>query len=138
MTEMTERLAESAHGGQPLIDRMRGSIDGLPGFARRMSTIKKVLPLVNLSATYVVETCRTDEGYHGFIEAITPEGTHRLYLPTDVMKRLYSQHAAMVKKARSERAKTAADTRRARGDVFFQPRSEADTMDEDEELIEEE
>ena len=138
MTEMSQKLAESARGGQPLIDAVRGSIDGMPGFMRRMATVKKVLPIVNLSSTYVIETCRTDEGYHGFIEAITPEGTFRLYLPTDVMKRLCSQHASVAKKSRSDRAKAAAETREAKGIIPFQPRSEADAMDDDDDLISEE
>ena len=50
----------------------------------------------------------------------------RLYIPPRVTTRMYSQHAGMVRKAKSDRAKAAAETRRDRGIVPFQPRTPAD------------
>jgi len=55
----------------------------------------------------------------------------RLVLPDRVMNAIYRQHAAMVKKAKSERAKNAAETRRLRGDVPF-VRTRADEQDDEE------
>ena len=132
MTEqsMTEQVIAAASAGQPIIDRMRGSIANLPGLQTRQSTIKETIPLVNRVTTFVVETCRTDEGHHGFLEAITPEGMVRLYTPPRVMARIHSQYASMVKKARSDRAKAAAETRRGRGIVPFQPSTAADEQDD--------
>ena len=63
---MTEQVIAAASAGQPIIDRMRGSIANLPGLQMRQSTVKETIPLVNRVTTFVVETCRTDEGYHGF------------------------------------------------------------------------
>ncbi|MCY4450251.1 MAG: hypothetical protein OXE02_15555, partial [Chloroflexi bacterium] len=64
------------------------------------------------------------------LEAFTPEGMVRLYIPPRVMARIYAQHAGMVKKAKSDRAKTAAETRRGRGIVPFPPRTVADEEDD--------
>ena len=111
---------------QRLIDRVRGSIDGLPGFVRKQTTIKQVVPFVDTVSTYVVETCRTEEGWHGFVDSITPDGTVRLYLPTKVMEALYTHHEAILKRARSERAQRAASTRRERGIIPFQRREAGD------------
>ncbi len=132
MTEqsMTEQVVAAASAGQPIIDRVRGSIANLPGLQTRQSTVKETIPLVNRVTTFVVETCRTDEGYHGFLEAFTPEGMVRLYVPPRVMARIYAQHAGMVRKAKSERAKAAAETRRGKGIVPFQPRTVADEEDD--------
>ena len=127
---MTEQVIAAASAGQPIIDRMRGSIANLPGLQARQSTVKETIPLVNRVTTFVVETCRTDEGYHGFVEAFTPEGMVRLYIPPRVMGRIYSQHASMVKKAKSDRAKAAAETRRDRGIVPFRHRTAADEQDD--------
>ncbi|MCY4449098.1 MAG: hypothetical protein OXE02_09695, partial [Chloroflexi bacterium] len=54
----------------------------------------------------------------------------RLYIPPRVMARIYAQHAGMVKKAKSDRAKTAAETRRGKGIVPFQHRTTADEQDD--------
>ena len=125
---MAEQVASAAQQGKALIDRMRGSIDGLPGFSRSMSVIKKVLPLVNLSTTYVVETVRTDDGYHGFVEAIMDGETQRMYLPPDVMNRLHSQRVALIRKARRERGKEQMAERMANGEVPF-AKTKADKED---------
>ena len=96
----------------PTIDRVRGAIDGTPGFTRRQSAIKEILPIVGTTSTMVIETVRTDAGWHGFVEAMTPEGQVRLFLPDKAMRALYAHRDSIVKKAKSNRAKAAALTRR--------------------------
>ena len=119
-------------GEEALTDTMRGKIDGLPGFVRRQSTIRDVVPILNKVATYVVETVRIDESdgrrarsqWHGFIDAILPDGTTRLYLAPEVMEALYRHHEGIVKKLRSDRAKASAETRKANGVLPFVRREE--------------
>ncbi len=86
------------------------------------------MPIVNAVSTFVVETCRTEDGWHGFIDAITPEGTVRLYLPTKVMEALYAHRASILKRSRSERAQRAAEKRREQGIIPFQRRAVGDGL----------
>ena len=44
---MTEQVEAASRAGQPVFDMVRGSIDGLPGFIAKSTTVKQVLPIVN-------------------------------------------------------------------------------------------
>ena len=41
-------------------DRIRAGVEGAPGFTRKQATIQAVLPMLGWTATYIVETVRTD------------------------------------------------------------------------------
>lgn len=100
-------------------DRLRGQLWDIPGFKRRASTIVTTLPLVGDTSTFVVETIRTEEGYVGFLQAITPTGTFRLVLPDKVLSAMYRHHDSIVAQSKSERAKRASETRKAKGVIPF-------------------
>jgi len=101
-------------------DRMRGMIDGTPGFQKASTTVNSVIPLAGFVSTYVVETIRTDEMWAGFIQAITEDGTIRMYLPESVMKTLWRQKDQVITKGRKSRGKRQAEERKAEGFVPFQ------------------
>lgn len=122
---MTEQLMRAQESGKPIFDRMRSMLEDDPEKDVRQGTVEEVIPMIDRSVTYVVHTIRTDR-YHGFIQAFTAEGMVRLYMPPKVMQALYRQHAAIVKKAKSERAKRGAEKRRAEGHVPFVRRQEPD------------
>ena len=126
-----QRLFQVQTGSQPVIDRVRGSIDGDPELLSSRGTVKVVIPLVDHVSTYVVETCRDDTGSHGFIEAFTPEGMVRLYLPPKVMQALYRQEESIAKRARRVRGQRAAETARRKGVIPFQRKEDRAGAEDD-------
>ena len=128
---MTAQVRAAEMSGKPLFDVMRSEVEGAPGMQRSISTIKSVLPWIRTSATHVIETVRTEEGFYGFIEMMSANGQERVFLPPAVMNALYRQHDTISKRLRSERGRRAAATAAAKGIVPFQRREDREEGDDE-------
>jgi hypothetical protein len=95
-------------------DRLRSSLEGLPGYVQaKPSVVKDVIAMVGVQGTYVIETIKTDEGFYGFLDVMSDDITGQMVLPPRLMARIYSQRDAITKRSRKASAKAAAETRRA-------------------------
>lgn len=101
-------------GAEESFDRVRGAVWGVTGFVARKTTVITTLPIVGSTSTQIVETVHTPEGWLIFLQAITPEGTYRLVLPSKVVEALHNQHEAIAGRLRRDRAQRGAETRRER------------------------
>lgn len=93
-------------------ERAREAIWNLPGFQVRRSTITSAGTTFFPGATWVIETVRTEEQCAIFIQKIDKEGGQRIVVPDKVAKAIYRHYDQIMKTARSERAKKAAETRK--------------------------
>lgn len=89
-----------------LFDRKRGMVEGHgPG---RKSTLMETLPLLGATGTYVFETVKTE----------------RVYLPPRLMRAIYAKRDSLTAAAKRNRARRAAETRKAAGVIPFQRKAQ--------------
>lgn len=112
-------------GRQPAFDRKRGMMEGLPGFQANKTMVRDVTQLAGMVSTYVIETVRTQEEWALFLEAITEEGTVRMFVPDKVLRAIYRHRDAIIAKGRKIRAKQVAAERKAAGVIPFQRKAES-------------
>ena len=117
-------MNETHNDSSDRFERVRDSLWGQPGFQRRNSTIVNqegfLLPL----GTWIIETIRTDDRIAIFIQVIDKEGGQRMVLPERVCQAIYNQYRSITTKRKSERAKKAAQTRKAKGIIPFNKKVE--------------
>ncbi len=96
---------------QDKFERVRESLWGAPGFQHRNKTITtegwSFLP----TATWVVETIRTNDSVAIFLQVIDKDGGQRLVLPRKVCEAIYNQEYRIKHKRRSVGAKAAMEKR---------------------------
>lgn len=119
--------SESADTALDRFERVRDSLWGQPGFQRRNSTIiAKGFSLLP-TATWIVETLRTDENVAIFLQVIDKDGGQRLVLPEKVCQAIYNQYHSIMASRKKLRAKKAAETRKAKkGNIPFQREEKAE------------
>ena len=101
-------------------ERTLRGVGELGGITRRSTRIVAPPMMPDKRETWVVQTTVTPDGPYLFLEVITAEGQAvRLAVPPSVANALYGQHDAIVRLRRSQRAKNAAETRKAAGVVPF-------------------
>ena len=103
---------------------MRESINGLPGFQKRSSTVIADEPLTGRTTTWIVETWRADGKDTIFLQHVGAEGGQRFVLPPKAVEAIYRQHYGIVKKSKSDRAKRGAETGKAKGVIPFETKEE--------------
>ena len=104
-------------------ERVRDSLWGQPGFQRRNSTITSEGFSLLPSASWIVETIKTDDQVAIFLQVIDKDGGQRIVLPGRVCQAIYNQRDRIMDTRKSVRAKKAADTRKAKGLVPFQTKN---------------
>ena len=103
--------------GTKAYDATYRSLHGIPDATFTQSaTVKVVTPILELTQTYIVQTCRHRErGDTVFIEYIGSDGAMRVVLPPDVTARIARQRDALSTKIRKRVAKAEAARRKAAG-----------------------
>ena len=88
-------------------DRLLGTIDGLPDFAKsRPSTVTTVMPILGNAQTYVVQTYKErDGGFTVFLQMVDAEGRARIAIPPKVTAAIYRQRDSLIKSGRKTRAR---------------------------------
>lgn len=92
-------------------EKIREVMWGAPGFQRKNKTITtegwSLLP----TATWIVETIRTDDNVAIFLQVIDKDGGQRIVLPQKVCEAIYQQEYRIKKARRSAGAKKAIEKR---------------------------
>lgn len=95
-------------------DRIRGNLHDVALFTKP-STIKTVQNLTGKAETFVVETCRYEDGDVIFVECMDENGLTRIALPPKVATAIASQRNALTARRRRIAAKAEAARRKAEG-----------------------
>lgn len=113
-------------------ERLVRHVDGIPGADSRRSTVVTYPHFEpDKRETFVVQTVATpEEGWFIFLDIIDQDvQAHRLALPDKVVRAIYNQARAILKKRRSLRALHAAQTRKDKGVIPFQ-KKDAELLEE--------
>lgn len=98
-------------------DRRRGGLQDVAMFTRP-STIKNVETMSGRAETFVVESCRYEDGDYIFVECIDDAAiTTRLCLPPKVANVIASQRESLTRRSRSQAARRNARERMDRGEL---------------------
>jgi len=108
-------------------EQIRERLNGVPGFQKRSSTVIADEPLTGRTSTWIVETWRGDGEDTIFLQHVGADGGQRFVLPNKAVEAIYRQHYAIVKRAKSNRGKRAAETARARGVIAFETKEERES-----------
>jgi hypothetical protein len=100
---------------QDRFDKVRRSINGLPGYRCKPSTIRADASALIPQADYIIETVRCDEGWSIFVQCISSEGSMRVVLPDSVCRSLWRHYEQLklrnvkkhILKARRKRSRKA-------------------------------
>ena len=105
-------------------DRIYGGLHKVALWVKA-TTIKYVQNVTGEAETYIVQTCRHDDGDTLFIEIIDKSGTTRVVLPPSVCRTIARQHDALTATNRSRASKATALANKEAGVVPFQKKKEA-------------
>ena len=98
-------------------DRLYGGLRDVSLFTKP-STIKLVQSLTGQSETYVVQTCRHEDGDYIFVERLDENGVVRLALPPKVASLIASHRDALTKRRRSISSRATMRARMDAGEVI--------------------
>jgi len=101
-----------------LYDRQLANLQGVPDVIKSSSSVVRVVPTLGIggSQTFHVQTYKHRErGDFIFLEVVEGERAIRLALPPEIAATIARQREALIARARSRRAKAAADDRKRRG-----------------------
>lgn len=98
-------------------DRLYGSLMDVSLFVKP-STVKTVQSLTGKTETFVIQTCRHEDGDYIFIECLDENGVVRLALPPKVSSLIASQREALTKRRRSISSRASMKARIAAGETL--------------------
>ena len=103
-------------------DRLYGGVMDV-GLSTKPSTIRTVEPVTGKAESFIVQTCRTEDGDYVFIEHVCEDGVVRMALPPKVSNLIGYQSSSLSKRKRSIASKRVMQERIANGEVIgFQKR----------------
>lgn len=103
-------------------DRLYGGVMDV-SLSTKPSTIRTVEPVTGKAESFIVQTCRHEDGDYVFIEHVSEDGVVRIALPPKVSKLISYQSDSLTKRRRSISAKAVMKTRMESGEVIgFQKR----------------
>ncbi len=141
-THEDEDIAEanaSRPGGTRMTTRdtwsdQREKLSADPGalYAKSLKTVTQALS--GLTQTWIIETWKTDEGFHVSIQVISAEGVaSRFMLPPVVAKALFDQPRRLIKKSGKVAGQKAALTAQAKGIRPFETKEDREARQTEEE-----
>ena len=101
-----------------IYDRQLASLQGVPDVVKSSPSTVRVVPTLGIggSQTFLVQTYKHRErGDFIFLEVVEGERAIRLALPPEIAAVIARQREALITRARSRRAKAAAEDRKRRG-----------------------
>ena len=98
-------------------DRVYGGLHDVSLFTKP-STIKNVQAITGKTETFVVQSCRHEQGDFVFIECMDENGVVRLALPPKVANAIAAQRDSLTKRRRSIASRNTMKTRMESGEVL--------------------
>jgi hypothetical protein len=97
-------------------DRMLSSMIGVPNGAHTQPSVVQHIDFYGNATSYMIQTCRTEQGVVAFVTQVTAQGSVRYMLPHSVLQTIDRQRDSVTKQLRSRHGKRIAEERAARGE----------------------
>lgn len=97
-------------------DRLRGGLEGVALFVKP-STVQNIQNITGKAETFIVQTCRHENGDYIFVQCMDDQGVTRLALPPKVADAVARQRQALTSRRRSDASTRLARQRKDRGEL---------------------